>query len=124
MTAEVASVDEFDRISAADEIVVFELDGVRFEIYLSRENAAKLREAFAPWIKSARQTASRQRRHLFSTTLNSAEAAAMRRAAIRQWAWTHGHGVAVHGRIPRDVLNAYEAAHARKVRQPFNHRLG
>ncbi|MFC3775106.1 histone-like nucleoid-structuring protein Lsr2 [Mycolicibacterium holsaticum] len=116
LTAEVVFVDEFDRASAADEIVVFELDGVRYEIYLSRENATKLRDAFAAWIGAARQTATRQRRHLFSTTLDSAEAAAMRRAAIRQWAWTYGHGVAVHGRIPREVLKAYEAAHARKVR--------
>ncbi len=117
MTAEVAFVDEFDRTSAADEIVVFELDGVNYEIYLSRENAAKLREAFASWIGAARQTATRQRRHLFSTTLYSAEDAAMRRAAIRQWAWTYGHGVAVHGRIPRDVMKAYDAAHGRKARQ-------
>ncbi|MGE2688335.1 Lsr2 dimerization domain-containing protein [Mycolicibacterium pulveris] len=114
MSAGAAFVDEFDRTSAADEIVVFELDGVSYEIYLSRENARKLRDTFASWISAARQTAVRQRSHLFSTTLDSAEAAAMRRAAIRQWAWTYGHGVAVHGRIPRDVLKAYEAAQGRK----------
>ncbi|MGV0765240.1 Lsr2 dimerization domain-containing protein [Mycolicibacterium sp. XJ647] len=117
MSAEVAFVDEYDRTSAAEEIVVFELDGVRYEIYLSRENAKKLRDTFASWIGSARQTAIRQRTHLFSTKLDSAEAAAMRRAAVRQWAWMYGHGVAVHGRIPRDVLKAYEAAHGRKVQQ-------
>lgn len=46
-------VDDCDG-SAADEMVAFEIDGVGYEIDLSRTNAAALRAHFAAWIPHAR----------------------------------------------------------------------
>src|ERR1041385_7040244 len=40
---------------SADETVKFGLDGVDYEIDLSKNNAAKLRDAFAPYIAGARK---------------------------------------------------------------------
>ena len=45
-------VDDIDGSSAA-ESVRFGVDGVGFEIDLSAENAADLRRAFSPWMRSA-----------------------------------------------------------------------
>jgi hypothetical protein len=38
----------------ADETITFALNGQRYEIDLSKDNAEKLREAFAPFIEKAR----------------------------------------------------------------------
>ena len=44
----------------ASETVEFSLDGVNYEIDLNDENAAQLREAFAPWIAEARRSGGRR----------------------------------------------------------------
>ncbi len=31
--------------------------------------------------------------------------------AIRQWAWDHGYQVSDRGRLPTDVVTAYQATH-------------
>ena len=41
----------------ADETVVFGLDGTSYEIDLTKKNAAKLRDALAPWVAAGRRTA-------------------------------------------------------------------
>ena len=44
-------VDDIDG-GEADETVKFSLDGVQYEIDLSKKNASKLRDAFAPYVAS------------------------------------------------------------------------
>ncbi len=44
-------IDDLDG-GEADETVKFGLDGVQYEIDLSKDNAAKLREALQPYVKA------------------------------------------------------------------------
>lgn len=111
MALNVVFTDDVDDSVTADETVEFEIDGVRYEIDLARENAMQLRGDFQTWINAARRVGGRRRlRRSSSESPGQATIATDRRAAIRAWARNNGHGVAVFGRIPRDVLEAYTAA--------------
>ena len=90
------------------ESVHFSLDGTAYEIDLTDENAAALREALAPYLSAARST---------STSRGSSSSAGRRRrtgqqdySAIRAWAKSNGYQVSERGRVPASVLEAYEAA--------------
>ena len=119
---EVKLLDDLDGGEAA-ESVSFSLDGKSYEIDLSEKHAAALRDAFAPFVSSARRaggsvTASRPRM--------SARAGRPREetTAIREWATANGLEVSARGRISSTVLEAYEnrgnavAAPAEPVAEP------
>lgn len=93
------------------ETVLFSLDGTAYEIDVSSENAAALRDAFAPFVSAARSVSS-------SRSSGSSSAGRPRRRAeqrdyteIRAWAKANGHQVSERGRVPSAVLEAYDAAH-------------
>jgi hypothetical protein len=103
---EVKLLDDLDGGEAA-ESVSFSLDGKSYEIDLSEKHAAALRDAFAPFVSSARRAggsvaASRPRM--------SARAGRPREetTAIREWATANGLEVSARGRISSTVLEAYE----------------
>jgi hypothetical protein len=110
-------IDDLDG-SEAHGTVEFGLDGRSYSIDLSEENAAKLREALAPFIEAARRSGGRggsgdrgQRRSgQQQTEKKSARSNREQTAAIRQWAREHGHQVSDRGRIPTSVIEAYESA--------------
>lgn len=95
-------VDDMDG-GKADETVSFGLDGVAYEIDLSAENAAELREALGVWAGKARRVGGRRQRGTTTTGEDT--------AAIREWARENGHDVSERGRISADVRDAYLAAH-------------
>lgn len=98
-------IDDVDGGDAV-ETVTFGLDGVTYEIDLSAENAARIRESFAEWIGAGRRTSGRR-------TTGRGRAGAGRSsdaAKIRGWAKQNGYEVSERGRIPADVRAAYEAA--------------
>lgn len=99
-------VDDVDGTDA-DETVTFGLDGVSYEIDLSKKNAAKLRDHLALYVGSARKTGGRRRRG----ASGAAAAVAGRTADIRAWARANGYDVSDRGRIPENIRAAYEAAH-------------
>jgi hypothetical protein len=98
--------DDFDG-GQADETVAFGLDGSEYEIDLSSGNAAKLRDALAPWVASARKTGGRRRRGAGKTT-----GAGPGSAEIRAWAQENGMQVSARGRVPAEVREAYAKAHS------------
>jgi len=107
---QVKLLDDLDGGEAA-ESVSFSLDGKSYEIDLSEKHAAALRDAFAPFVSSARRTggstsAARPR----MSTRSSAGAGRSRAetAAIREWATANGLEVSARGRIASSVLEAYE----------------
>src|SRR3954454_23759117 len=102
---EVRLVDDLDG-SKASETVTFGLNRRQYELDLSKKNAAKLRDALAPFVASARRSSKRRR---WSTGSKQA-ADRERTAAIREWGRQHGHKVADRGRIPANVIEAYEKA--------------
>ena len=105
---QVLLVDDLDG-GTADETVTFALDGVSYEIDLTTENAAKLRDALGTWVGHARKVGGRSSaRTAVSTRSRSSRGDAQ---AIRDWAKAHGHNVSERGRISAEVKAAYEAAH-------------
>jgi hypothetical protein len=105
-------IDDLDG-SEASGTFDFSLEGRNYQIDLSDENAAKLREALTPFIGAARKAGGRGGRR-GRPGGKEAEAKSGRSdrdesAAIRQWAREHGHKVSDRGRIAKSVLEAYKA---------------
>ncbi|MEU5852380.1 histone-like nucleoid-structuring protein Lsr2 [Saccharopolyspora shandongensis] len=102
-------VDDVDG-TPADSTVEFALDGVNYAIDLSAENAAKLRDSLASFVANAQKTGGRKR-----TAAKAGKPAATptaadreRNQAIRDWARNQGMQVSGRGRIPAEVVEAYE----------------
>lgn len=98
----VSFIDDLDGSEAA-ESVGFGLDGRGYEIDLSGENAAKLRDALAPFVAGARRAGRAAAARGQRPVDNRGQS-----AAIRQWARDNGHDLADRGRIPANVIEAYE----------------
>jgi hypothetical protein len=106
----VSLVDDIDGGRAA-ETVQFALDGKNYEIDLSETNAAALREALAKFVEPARRAGSggtRRGRGTSSAPRSSSDRE--QNQAIRDWAREHGHKVSDRGRIPSEVIEAYQQA--------------
>lgn len=100
--------DDYDG-GTADETVTFGLDGAEYEIDLSSDNAAKLRDQLAPWLGHARKTGGRRKRAA-APAARSEEGAST--SDIRAWAQANGHEVSSRGRVSAEVREAYEKANA------------
>lgn len=102
----VQMVDDIDG-GVAHQTVPFGLDGVQYEIDLSDENADTLRKEFARYIAASRRTGGRKlRRGAPSTTSTPADRERSRE--IRAWAAANGWSISERGRIPTDVITAFE----------------
>lgn len=102
-------VDDLDG-SSADETVEFVADNVAYEIDLSQDHAAALRDALSPYITAARRApsgAARTRRARSSSTSTSTERR-QHSNAIRSWARQNGYPIGDRGRIPAEIVEAYE----------------
>jgi hypothetical protein len=105
-------VEDVNR-SAVVETVTFGLDGRHYRLDLSREDAATLRAALAPFVAVARPSrrGSRDRRRRSRGERVPSSAAISdpnRNAAIREWARQHGHTLSKRGPIPASVLQMYK----------------
>lgn len=100
----VALVDDLDG-KAADETVVFGLDGKSYEIDLSSSNASVLRDALATYVTAAR----RGRGGARSASMAGRTSAMDREQnqAIREWARKQGMKISDRGRIPAELAEAY-----------------
>jgi hypothetical protein len=122
---DVKFVDDLDGSDAAG-TVVFGLDGRAYEIDLSDDNAARLRESLASFIAAARKSGGsaagtrRGQKTAPKMTAPKMTASAGPRsqpldreqtAAIRAWARQNGHQVSDRGRIAKTVVDAFQAAH-------------
>jgi hypothetical protein len=92
----------------ADETLSFSLDGISYEMDLSTENAANMREALAPYVGSARRVGGRAR----SGRRGGATATRNSSAEIRRWGRSNGFEVSERGRIPAELREAYQKANA------------
>lgn len=93
----------------ASETITFALDGTSYEIDLNDENAAKLREALAPWVGHARSSGRRSGGRRKGAGRSSARRSDL--GDVREWARKNGHEVSDRGRVSAAVQEAYDKAH-------------
>jgi hypothetical protein len=103
----VVLVDDIDGTDAS-ETVGFALDGVDYEIDLSDQHAAELREALSLYVGHGRRTGGRRRSSKRAQSSSSNEGATA--ADIRAWARENGWDVPERGRVSAEVREAYGAA--------------
>ncbi|MFY0407920.1 histone-like nucleoid-structuring protein Lsr2 [Solicola sp. PLA-1-18] len=85
--------------------IQFGLDGTTYEIDLTDDEALTLRDALAEY------TANGRRGTKATTRKTSPAKNSTNTADIRTWAEANGHDVPARGRIPKNVHDAYDAAH-------------
>jgi hypothetical protein len=107
-------IDDIDG-SEAEETITFGIDGANYEIDLNAKNAGKLRDALATYIGHATPL----RRTRATTTRGGGRASGGTAAArpdreqtqaVREWGRANGWDVKDRGRIPADLLEAYNGA--------------
>src|SRR5215213_9047117 len=108
-------IDDIDGSEAVG-TVTFALDNRAYEIDLSDENTDKLHEALAPFIEHGRKAGGRsgsggrgRTRGQAPMTETPARSDREETQAIREWARQNGHQVSDRGRIPKSVIEAYQA---------------
>jgi hypothetical protein len=91
----------------ADATVTFALDETEYEIDLSEENAAEMREGLLRYAEAARKVSGGGRR---SAPVGKPPYAGYDPAAVRAWAAGQGIEVNARGRIKADVVQKFRAA--------------
>jgi hypothetical protein len=104
-------IDDIDG-KTADESITFALDGTQYEIDLSKKNAAKLRDAVAPFVAAGTRigrggiTTARGRDPRGRAPARSDRD---QNRAIREWAQSKGIDVSDRGRIRQAIVERYNA---------------
>jgi hypothetical protein len=108
MAQKMTLVDDLDGSPIEDGggTVRFSIDGANYEIDLSEKNAATLTEALEKFVSAGR----RVRSGSSSTPTAAKKSDPQRLKAIREWAAENGHEVSSRGRVPADIVDAYDAA--------------
>lgn len=103
-------IDDIDGTVLGDEvhIIEFAFDGRDYSIDLSEENADAFRELMAPYVEAGHVLSPARRKPARKA---SARGAAGNTKAIRQWARESGYDISERGRIPAEILAAYNDAH-------------
>jgi hypothetical protein len=90
--------------SEASETLHFSVDGVEYEIDLSRSNADKFRNSFGDYIAHGRKVGGSRR------SRRSASSSQVDVKAVRKWAASNGIEVSTRGRVPAEVIDKYRQA--------------
>lgn len=94
----------------AEETIQFGLDGKRYEMDLSAENAAQLREALRPFADKARRVQAERRSTPKQRVTSQPDGETPK---IRAWAQDNGYEVSARGRVYQHIKDAYYAAQKR-----------
>ncbi|GAA4353190.1 histone-like nucleoid-structuring protein Lsr2 [Microbacterium rhizosphaerae] len=95
----------------AGDTILFSLDGIAYEIDLSDANAAALRDALASYVAAGRRVSRTGSASATPTRRSRTRGGAVNEnAAIREWAGSNGYSISSRGRIPENVVVAYNAA--------------
>ena len=103
-------VDDLDG-GDAEETVTFALDGVQYEIDLSKKNAGKLRDALSRYVAAGTKLG---RGGVSPTRREGRRGAAPvanrdQNKAIREWAQAKGIAVSDRGRIKQEIVDQFNA---------------
>lgn len=101
-------IDDLDGTLGADiKTYSFSIEGDRYEIALKPRNFKRLVKALKPFTDQARPTS--RARHTRRPYVYTGETTATPRDA-RQWALDNGYNVKPMGRLPKDIIAAYNQA--------------
>ena len=105
---ETTRFDDIDGSTESVRTVPIAVDGEQVEIDLSAANVDKLMSALEPYLSAGRKVgdSTRRRRVAASTSAKTADT-----QAIREWAQSQGHEVSARGRVKKEIVEAYNAAH-------------
>jgi len=106
-------IDDLDGSTGGIRTVSVSLDGQAVELDLSEANYDQLQQALAPYLaagRKSRSSATPSRRSSASAPTAAGKQQDIR--AIREWAEANGHQVSTRGRIKKESVDAYQAAHA------------
>ena len=115
MAQKVMLIDDLDGSEGA-ETIKYSVDGKDYEIDLSEKNAERFRNALKEFVDASREVEQ-------APVLTFAPARSGRRqssgssgrddiAQIRAWAEAQGIDVSARGRIKKEIIEAYDAAHS------------
>ncbi|OZD64694.1 hypothetical protein CH272_23920 [Rhodococcus sp. 05-340-1] len=111
-------VDDIDGSVIDDEsgeTIEFAVRGVEYLIDLKAKNATEFHKKLDHYIQHATRVGGRKRKPSPSSGSTAAGGSAKRdpeqTRAIRQWAFDQGYEISERGRIPADIVEAYNAAH-------------
>ncbi len=100
--------------SEADRTIEFGIDGVAYTIDLSDKNIGKLRRVLDPYLaagtrvgRAGRETPPAAGSPRMAQRIHTASRRAGNRS-MREWAVENGFEIAARGRIPRQVIEAYQ----------------
>lgn len=105
---EVQLIDDLDG-SKAEESIKFSIDGINYEIDLSKKNASKLRAGLEPFVNVAQKLGRTPSPRVASRSRGAAKSDREQNQAIREWAQRKGLEVSPRGRISRSIIEQYEA---------------
>lgn len=98
-------VDDIDG-SEATTTITFSVAGIDYTIDLNDKNVAKFEKAVTPFVEHAQRIGGRRQRGAIVTKLPS------NAKTVRAWAQANGYAIPDRGRIPGEILAAYEEAEA------------
>ena len=94
----------------ADTTVRFALDSREYELDLTENNAAELRDAFARYVTAARKASTGRAGGRRGAPVTKPTFSEVDPAAVRAWAAGQGIDVSPRGRISAKVIEQYRAA--------------
>ena len=103
-------IDDLDG-GKADRTVAFAIDGVSYEIDLSKRNATAFDKALKPYVEAARKVRRSSGRPASRGGGGRRRKTGLDLAEVRGWARANGHTVSDRGRVPAAIREAYAAAH-------------
>jgi hypothetical protein len=104
----ITTFDDIDGSNEGVETVQFSYLGTDYEIDLAQDSRTKLDDALAVFIAHARRVGGRRRSSAPSAAKDGSSK--VDNAAIRAWAADQGMEVNKRGRLPKSLLEAYQAA--------------
>jgi hypothetical protein len=117
MAKTVITTDDIDGSTEAESIE-FSYSGVTYSIDLAKKNRTAFENALKPYIAAAHPASAKPSRSSRATAAKPRRGRSGRTGAsgrdlsvVRAWAHEQGIAVSERGRVARDVLDAYDAAH-------------
>jgi hypothetical protein len=105
----ITTFDDIDGSTENVETVQFSYLGTDYEIDLAQDSRSKLDDALAAFVANARRVGGRRRSSAAPSTAADGSSKPDN-VAIRAWAEKQGMEVNKRGRLPKSLIEAYEAA--------------